>query len=109
MKNKFKCAVDRVGKCISVYTGKGIYTGRAVVYPIRNETKSYGDMNNEYEGICDSGRYEMFCDSELLKYAVHGDTVICGENSYVLLWKDEFSCRAGSYMKSCLKKVENGE
>lgn len=109
MRDRFKNAVDKVGGEVTVITKNGKKTGNAVIYPIRNERRSYGDRQNVYEGACEPQRYEMFCDREIMKYARYGDIVIYNGNSYILLWTDEFSCRAGSYIKSCLKKVADEE
>lgn len=106
MYNRFKNAVNNAGIDVTVSNGeKNIASGNAVIYPVRSSSAEYDGRNNIYEGVSEPERYEMFCNSELLKDAEHGSIITVGENKYILLWKDDFSCIKGSYTKAYLKKL----
>ncbi|MGN0471069.1 MAG: hypothetical protein ACI4GV_09180 [Acutalibacteraceae bacterium] len=109
MRNVCKKAVDKIGTEVTVCTSNGTRKGNAVIYPVRYEKNSEGGIENTFEGRSEPDRYTMYCDSELMKYAKRGDRVNDGKNSYLILWIDEFSCRSGSYIKSYIRKVIEGE
>lgn len=109
MYNRFEKSLRKIGGEVTVQTNNGTLTGRAVIYPVRYKTNSDGDIQNVCEGVSEPERYVMFCDDGLVKNAEPRDIVNCRECSYMILWKDEFSCRAGSYMRVYLKKIIDRE
>ncbi len=102
--NNIKNAIDKIGLNVSVETKCGTREGIAVLYPVRYDRNLFGGTENGIEGRTNPERYMMFCESRLLKNAEYGDVVYEGENSFTVLWVDEYESRIGKYIKACLRK-----
>ncbi len=107
MNNRLKKQIEKYGAKAEVYTKKGRLDGIAVIYPIRSDSKITGGNQALYEGISEADRYSMYSSRELMKYSSRGDTVKCAGDSYIILWKDDFSFNGASYTKTCLKKINS--
>ncbi len=98
-------AIRQTGVEIYVETEDGLKKGIAVIYPMRYRQKQWGGVERNEEGRSDAKRYFMFCAPQLLEKADFGAYIYEGRNKYRLIWKDEFVCRIGGYVKACLRKV----
>ena len=103
--DQFEGAIRKTGVEIYVETEDGLKKGTAVIYPMRYHHKQWGGVERSEEGRTDAKRYFMFCTPQLLEKANFGAYIYEGRNKYRLIWKDEFVCRIGGYVKACLRKV----
>lgn len=106
MSDNIKNAIEKIGENVTISTAAGTTSGIAVLYPVRYDRNLFGGIVNSTEGRSDPSRYMMFCGSELLKNARYGDKVISQNNSFTVLWVDEYDSRVGNYIKACLRRIE---
>lgn len=99
----------KIGCKVSVENDSGVKKGYAVIYPSRYKQSLWGGNENKSEGRAEVERYLMFCGRELLDGAAYGSIISDGKNRFMLVWKDEYLCRLGGYVKASLRKITEEE
>ena len=107
--NEMKNAIHSLGMEVSVESRDGLKRGRAVITPIRPGQKLWGGVEQSTEGRTEPKRYSMLCARELLDRSDYGDRVYSGRDSFVIIWKDDYSSTAGCYTKACLRRIDREE
>lgn len=97
--------ISRLGLTVRVQTADGWQEGRGVLYPLRQESSKWGSVTVCTEGVAQEQRYLLFCPRELLAGCQPGDEIVQDSRRFRLIWKDDFVCRWGSYVKACLRKM----
>ncbi len=105
----FESSFRKIGYRVFVENGPDAREGYAVIYPLRYSHDLWGGNETKSEGRTEINRYLMFCGRELLDGAEYGSAVSDGKNRYMLVWKDEYSCRLGGYIKAVLRKMTEEE
>ncbi len=102
--NKIRMAIRKIGIPVTLYHHDSVRQGAAVLYPVRYQQKSFGNMLHTPEGRTDGGRYMLFAEKELLEEAAYGDIIEDGTQRYMILWRDHY----GFYAKACMKPLTEG-
>lgn len=105
----YESSFRKIGCRVSVENGSDIKKGYAVIYPLRYSHDIWGGNETKSEGRTEINRYLMFCGRELLVGTGYGSVISDGKNRYMLVWKDEYSCRLGGYIKAVLRKMTEEE
>ncbi len=103
--NELACAIGRIGCPVTVESREGLKTGKAVFYPLRFDQRQWGGLSRTDEGRQDMKRYQMFCGRELLEGSGYGSRIYAGNESYILIWQDEYEHPSGQYIRACVRKV----
>ena len=107
--NKIKNAIQKIGTKISLTHDEVTTHGFGVLYPVRYQQKTFGNILNTPQGRTENGRYTLFTETELLQEAEYGDIISDNKNQYMLLWKDMYYSNSDSYAKACIKIITDWE
>ena len=107
--NRIKNAIHKVGTQISLtHNGITIY-GLGVLYPVRYQQKTFGNISNTPQGRTENGSYTLFTDTDFLQNAEYSDIISDNKNQYMLLWKDMYYSNSDSYARACIKIITDRE
>lgn len=102
----FEKAIVKIGTNVLVEGNEGLLKGKAVLYPLRLKQNKWSYTEVSENGRSDPERYIMFCAGELVRNSKYGDLVFEGKNKYVIIWKDDYCCKLGSYARVCIRRVK---
>ncbi len=107
--NRIKNAIKKTGTPISLTHNDTQTYGYGVLYPVRYQQKTFGNISNTPQGRTENGRYTLFAETEFLLDAEYGDIISDNKNQYILLWKDMYYFKENSYAKACIKIITDRE
>ena len=81
-------AVQRLGRITYAESSEGIKKGRAVILPARIRHRQWEEVTHLPQGRSGAKRYMMYCGRELLELSDYGSRIYCGDDRFVLIWKD---------------------
>ena len=107
--NRIKNAIQKIGTQISLTHNDITTHGLGVLYPVRYQQKTFGNISNTPQGRTENGRFTLFTETDFLQNAEYGDIISDNKNKYMLLWKDMYYFKSYSYAKACMKIITDRE
>ncbi len=106
--NPIQKFIQHNGIPVSVRHSDELKHGTAVIYPVRYQQKSSGNMTFSEQGYDDNGKFMFFAEPSLLDGATYGDIISDNGHQYMLLWKNRYSCQSISYVQAGLQIISDG-